>query len=195
VQHELAPRVAVSAAYFRRSYGNFTHTDALQVGPSDYSPFCITAPTDNRLPLSGQTICGLYDVSVAARPNLSINRLVDFADPSKRSQVFNDIDLTVSARKDKLLLAGGIGSGKTRMVNCETFDSPDVRFCDNSTPMLTQLKLLGSYTLPYDVQISGRLQSIPDRRSRRTGASPTRSRTRDRRRSAGTSRPAPRASC
>ena len=108
------PRVAVSAAYFRRSLGNFTHTDALQVGPVDYSPYCITAPTtDSRLPLSGQPICGLYDVSVAARPNLSINRVVDFAEATKRSQVFNGFDLTISARKDKLLLAGGTGSGKT----------------------------------------------------------------------------------
>jgi hypothetical protein len=161
VQHELLPRVAVSAAYFRRSYGNFTHTDALTVAPTDYGGYCINAPTDPRLPLSGQAICGLYDVSAAARPNLSINRQVDFADPSRRSQVFNGIDLTISARKDKLLLAGGTGSGRTRTVNCETFDSPDVRFCDNSTPMLTQVKLLGSYTLPYDVQISGTLQSVP----------------------------------
>jgi hypothetical protein len=161
VQHELLPRVAVSAAYFRRSFGNFTHTDALLVGPGDYSPYCITAPIDSRLPLSGQAICGLFDVSPTARPNLSINRQVAFADPSLRSQVFNGIDLTISARKNRLLFAGGTGSGKTHTINCETFDSPDVRFCDNSTPMLTQLKLLGSYTLPYDVQISGTFQSIP----------------------------------
>jgi hypothetical protein len=161
VQHELLPRIAVSAAYFHRSFGNFTHTDALQVGPTDYTPYAITAPTDPRLPLSGQTIAGLYDVSVAARPNLSINRVVAFADASKRSQVFNGLDLTISARRDKLLLAGGTGSGKTHTVNCETFDSPDLRFCDNATPFLTQLKLLGSYVLPYEVQISGTFQSIP----------------------------------
>ena len=161
IQHELLPRVAVSAAYFHRSFGNFTHTDALSVGPSDYAPYSILAPVDDRLPLSGQVISGLYDVSVAARPNLSINRIVDFADASKRSQVFNGIDLTITARKDRLLLAGGTGSGKTHTVNCEVFDSPDVRFCDNATPLLTQLKLLGSYTLPYDVQISGTFQSVP----------------------------------
>ena len=161
VQHELMPRVAVSAAYFRRWFGNITHTDALGVGPADYSPYCITAPADNRLPLGAQTICGLFDVSATARPLLSVNRVVDFTDPAKRSTVFNGFDLTISARKDKLLLAGGTGSGKTRTVSCETFDSPDVRFCDNSTPLLTQFKLLGSYTLPYDVQISGTFQSIP----------------------------------
>jgi len=162
VQHELMPRVAVSAAYFRRWYGNFTHTDALGVGPGDYTPYCITAPTDTRIgPLSGQAVCGLFDVTTTARPNLAINRVVDFADRAKRSQVFNGFDFTISARKDKLLLAGGTGTGRAATVNCETFDSPDVRFCENTPPFLTQLKVLGSYTLPYDLQISGTLQSIP----------------------------------
>jgi carboxypeptidase family protein len=162
MQHELLPRVAVSAAYFRRWYGNFTHTDALGVGPTDYTPYCITAPTDARIgPLSGQPVCGLFDVTPAARPLLAVNRVVDFADPSNRSQVFNGVDLTVSARKDKLLLAGGTSTGRTATKNCETFDSPDVRFCENTPPFLTQVKILGSYTLPYDVQISATFQSIP----------------------------------
>jgi hypothetical protein len=162
VQHELLPRIAVSAAYFRRWFGNFTHTDALGVGPTDYTPYCITAPSDARIgPLSGQTICGLFDVTPTARPLLAVNRVVDFADAAKRSQVFNGLDLTISARKDKLLLAGGTSTGRTATVNCETFDSPDVRFCDVRPPFLTQVKVLASYTLPYDVQISGTMQSIP----------------------------------
>jgi hypothetical protein len=162
VQHEVAPRVAVSAAYFRRWFGNFTHTDALGVGPADYSPYCVTAPTDSRIgPLSGQPVCGLFDVSATARPLLAVNRVVDFADPGKRSQIFNGFDYTISARKDKLLLAGGASTGRTASVNCETFDSPDQRFCDNRPPFLTQVKILGSYTLPHDVQISGTFQSVP----------------------------------
>lgn len=125
VQHELAPRVAVSAAYFRRRFGNFTHTDALGVGPSDYTPYCINAPNDARIgPLSGQPVCGLFDVTTTARPLLAVNRVVDFADTTERSQVFNGMDLTISARKDKLLLAGGTSTGRTATVNCEVFDSP-----------------------------------------------------------------------
>lgn len=162
VQHELMPRVAVSAGYFRRSFGNFTHTDAQGVAPTDYTPYCVAAPTDARLgPLSGQPVCGLFDVSAAARPLLSVNRVVAFADSSKRSQVFNGFDFTISARKDRLLVAGGTSTGRTATVNCEVFDSPDVRFCDNRPPFLTQLKMLGSYTLPYDLQVSGTFQSIP----------------------------------
>src|SRR5262249_4592639 len=161
-QHEVVPQVAVGAAYFRRWFGNFTHTDALGVGPSDYTPYCIMAPTDSRIgPLSGQPVCGLFDVTATARPLLSVNRVVDFADPAKRSQVFNGIDVTGRARRDKRLLAGGTSTGRTATKNCETFDSPDVRFCGNTPPFLTQVKVLGSYTLPYDVQISGTFQSIP----------------------------------
>jgi hypothetical protein len=162
VQHELMPRVSVGFGYFHRRFGNYTHTDALQVGPGDYTPYCVTAPADSRLPNSGQPVCGLFDPTAAARPLLSVNRVVDLADGSERFQIFNGFDYTVSARvRDRLLVAGGASSGRTRSVNCEVFDSPDLRFCDNRTPWLTQVKLLASYTLPFSLQASGTLQSIP----------------------------------
>ena len=34
-------------------------------------------------------------------------------------------------------------------------------FCNTSTLWLTQVKLLGAYTLPYGIQVSGTFQSIP----------------------------------
>src|SRR5262249_23230866 len=162
IQHEIRPRVSGSFGYFRRRFGNYTHTDALLVGPGDYDGYCMNTPNDPRLPTAGQQICGLYDVKAAARPNLAINRLVDFADPEKRSNTFDGFDYTVSARfHEKLLLGGGASTGRVHNINCEVFDSPDVRFCDNTTPWLTQVKLLGSYTLPYNLQVSGTFQSVP----------------------------------
>src|SRR5262249_47513119 len=87
---------------------------------------------------------------------------VDFADRAKRSNTFNGFDYTIGARlRDKLLVAGGASTGRVHNVNCETFDSPDVRFCDNRTPWLTQVKLLASYALPYSVQVSGTFPSVP----------------------------------
>jgi hypothetical protein len=162
VQHELMPRVSAGFGYFHRKFGNYTHTDALQVGAGDYTPYCITAPADSRLPNSGQPVCGLFDPTPTARPLLSVNRIVDLADGSSRYRTFNGFDYTLSAQaRDTLLLAGGASSGRTHDVNCETFDSPDLRFCDNTTPWLTQLKLLASYTLPYSLQASGTFQSFP----------------------------------
>jgi hypothetical protein len=162
LQHQLVPRVSVGFGYFYRKFGNYTHTDALQVGPSDYTPYCIFAPVDDRLPNSGEPVCGLFDPTPSARPLLSIDRIVDHADSQTRNQTFNGFDYTTTARwRDKLLLGGGASTVQTHNVNCEIFDSPDLRFCETTTPWLTQVKLLASYSLPYSLRVSGTFQSIP----------------------------------
>src|SRR5204863_10189743 len=62
VQQQLAPRLAVDFGYFRRIYGNFTVVDNRAVGPTHFTTFSITAPTDSRLAQSGQVISGLYEL-------------------------------------------------------------------------------------------------------------------------------------
>ena len=42
-----------------------------------------------------------------------------------------------------------------------TTPATSTTFCHVETPFLTQVKLLASYTLPWDVQVSGTLQNIP----------------------------------
>jgi len=85
-----------------------------------------------------------------------------------------------------LLLQGGISTGKAVTDNCDVVSkignsinvaltsllipigntpaavgNPSTRFCHLETPFLANVKLLGSYTLPWDVQLSGTFQSIP----------------------------------
>ena len=69
-------RLAVSATYARTIYGNFSVTDNLNLTPADYDPYCITLPTDSRLPRSGQQLCGLWD----QRINVATSNLVGLAD-------------------------------------------------------------------------------------------------------------------
>jgi hypothetical protein len=77
----------------------------------------------------------------------------------------------MSARLPRVLLQGGISTGKTMEDNCEIVAKvPEAagaglangqRFCHTETPYLTQFKFLGSYTLPWEIQVAGTLQSVP----------------------------------
>ena len=95
---------------------------------------------------------------------------------------WNGLDFTTNARLAKVLLQGGVSSGKTTRDNCAittrhpeiampgfagtvvTFSSgpsASADFCHVETPFLTQVKLLGSYTMPWDIQVAATFQNIP----------------------------------
>ena len=171
VQHELLPRVSVSASYFRRLYGNFEMTDNLAVSAGDYDPYCITSPTDPRLPGGGgDQICGLYDLK---REKVGQVNTITRSSSSygKRIEHWNGVDLTMNARLPRVLLQGGVSTGRTLEDNCEivravpessaNFTGNGERFCRTQSPFLTQFKLLGAYTLPYEIQLSGTFQTTP----------------------------------
>jgi hypothetical protein len=169
VQHELFPRVSVDLSYYRRSYGNFQVTDNLALSAADFDQFSLVAPTDPRLPGGGrQTINGLYDLSPAkfGTPAQNYNTLSDRY--GKQTERWSGVDLNLSARlQPGTLVQGGFSTGRTSQDNCEIRAalpeiSPVNPYCRTSEPFLTQVKLLGLYTLPVvGVQVSGTLQSTP----------------------------------
>ncbi len=55
VQHQLSPRVSITGGYYRNWFGNFLVTDNTLVTPADFSPFCITAPSDSGCPAAAGT--------------------------------------------------------------------------------------------------------------------------------------------
>ncbi|HMF96001.1 MAG TPA: hypothetical protein VKE96_16980, partial [Vicinamibacterales bacterium] len=171
VQHEMAPRLSVSLGYFRRIFGNFQITDNEALTAADFTQFSITLPTtDPRLPNAGSTLGGFYDVNriVAAR-----NVVKDASAFGRQQEHWDGIDLTFDARpRGGFFLQAGVSTGKAMTDNCEIVNAaPEVlvvntvsnpaAFCHQESPWLAQYKTLASYTLPYDVRISGTFQSLP----------------------------------
>jgi hypothetical protein len=168
VQHEIMPRLSMTAGYFRRLYGNFIVTDNLLVNPSDYDPYCITAPSDPRLPAGrGQQICGLYDLNPSKVGRVDQRRTYS-GKYGKQYEHWNGVDVTINARlPNRVLLQGGMSTGKRMSDNCGVVtkvNNPSTYLCHQESPFLTQVKFLGSYPLPWwGAQVSATFQHLrPD---------------------------------
>jgi hypothetical protein len=151
VQRQLASRVGVSFGYYHRKFGNFTTSDNLLVTPADYSPYCITAPVDSRLPGGGgNQICGLYDVSPAlfGKNQTEVRSSSNYG---TQTQTYDGFDITGNARlRGGVILSGGVDMGRTHTSTCFVVDSPGaLRFCDVNPPFQPNVSLLGSYPLPW----------------------------------------------
>jgi hypothetical protein len=162
IQHEILPRVSVNAGYFRRTYGNFLSTDNLNIGPTDYSPYCATAPVDSRLPDGGgYQVCGLYDPNRIVAQNNVVTLSNNFGD---QTEVYNGVDFSVNLRLPSgAVLQGGTSTGRVTTDNCFVVDSPQQLLnCNVTPPFLTQVKVLGVYPWPWwGLQTSATLQSLP----------------------------------
>ena len=166
VQQELFPRVALTAGYFRSWYGGFTATQNLLAPPSAYSPYCITAPMDSRLPGGGgYQICGLYDINPQNFGRVS-NVVYPASQFGEQRQVTDFIDIDLNARLWKGgRVAGGVSTGQIMTDNCFVVNSPQQLYlCHqvNGWWSQTQFKLNVSYPLPWwDIKASGVLQNLP----------------------------------
>jgi hypothetical protein len=182
VQHELLPRVAVDAAFFRRLYGNFVVNNNLALNPSNFSPFSVTAPVDARLPGGGgYVISGLYNVN-PAQFSVPANNYVTLSDTyGNQTEHWNGADFTVTARPKNLTISGGVSMGRVTSNSCALpgqgasttslsgtglivipTANPSTLYCDYTQGLLTQAKVVAVYTLERPgVQISGSYQSVP----------------------------------
>ena len=65
VEHQLHEGISITAGYYhnRAAASNFRATNNLRVAPEDFSPYCITAPVDARLPGGGGYRCAACSMS------------------------------------------------------------------------------------------------------------------------------------
>jgi hypothetical protein len=191
IEQQLSPTFAFAATYARTIYGGFTVTDNLNLTPADFDPYCITVPTDPRLPRSGQQLCGLWD----QRTSPATSNLVTFSDnyvnkyqfpdytQSAQTEHFNGFDLQLTSRLPRRgSLAGGWSVGNTiqntaisanggqvnnSYSNCYVVDNPElltsqVSPCAVNTPYQHRFRFNGSFELPWaGVQLAGVYQDLP----------------------------------
>ena len=175
VDREVLPNLVVNAGYFRTWFGNFQVTDNLRVTPADYSPYCVTVPVDARLPLSGQQMCGLYDINPGSFGQVD-NLITRNNAYGKQEEVYNGVDVNFQLRlKDRVTMGGGWnvgnavqlgttagGSASSGTDTCYVVDSPQQLFnCKVDVPYQHRIKLNGSYTMPYGIQVAAVVQSNP----------------------------------
>jgi len=179
VQQQVLPRVSIEIGYNRRWLQNFTVTDNLAVGLSDFTPFSITAPLDPRLPDGGgYVVSGLYDVNplLFGQTNNFITNAKSYRDAYQRS---HGILVNIVARpRNGLTFQGGVNTGKTvqdicgprsqvpefTIVAADAAGRPAVGptnpWCHSEPGFITRVTGFGSYVIPkVDVQFSGTVRS------------------------------------
>ncbi|MEO8256656.1 MAG: carboxypeptidase regulatory-like domain-containing protein [Acidobacteriota bacterium] len=167
VQHQLVPRVALDVGYFRRWFGNQRVVQNRATTAADYDLFSFVAPSDPRLPGGGgYVIGGLYNLN-PNRVGVVDNYTTLSSQFGEQYEHWNGVDLSVNARLEGgLLVQGGLSTGRTSTDTCDIVaksgGNPSPLYCHVDTKFLTQVKMLGSYTLPrVDVQFAATFQSTP----------------------------------
>jgi hypothetical protein len=183
-QHQIASRMSVNGGYYRRTFGNQTFTDDLRYDASSYDSFCLRAPVDADLPDGGgYQVCGVQDLKPAVFAlGLPANNLIRFSDDfGGETNLYQGFDVNLEARfRNGAFLRGGIAATSRTFDNCNLLAAgldativrvgvidiaqgteiyPDgSRGCHREYPYRPDLKVSGSYTLPFDVVIAGTYQ-------------------------------------
>lgn len=162
VQQEVRPGIAVTAGFYRRSTGNDRAIDNTLIGPGSYDTFCMTAPSDPRLPGGGgQRICGLSDLKSSARG--LVNNYATYAETLgvRRTTITTGYEFSANARLPRgAFVQGGLNMNRSYQNTCDVIDDPDTRFCDTVPTFRPNVKINASYRLPFQVQVSGVYQGL-----------------------------------
>jgi hypothetical protein len=187
VQHELAPRIGVTAGYFRRWFGNIYTLDNTLTAASDYTQFSVPVPVDPRLPGGGGgVISGIYNLNPNKVGQVQDLALLDSAAGPEPTEYWHGVDLSMNARlRNGLVVQGGTSTGRLIQDNCglrsvlpETYNWTTIDitqalrgdstagltspYCRIVPPFQTSFRGLVTYIVPkLDVQVAATWRSDP----------------------------------
>jgi hypothetical protein len=178
IQHQLRPGVSLTGGYYRNFAGNFRVRVNQALTPADFQRYCITAPTDPRLPGGGgYPICGLYDVMPAkfGQGNFLVTSASNYADqtrpygsfsvncgsPGSLAGIAGRGNTTTCGQSDffsigvnsrfgnGMQVGGGLDTGRTVTDNCLVIDSPQQLLnCHVVAPFKAQTQVKAFGTFP-----------------------------------------------
>ena len=188
VQQQLREGVSVTAGYYRNWSGNFRVVDNQAVTPADFSPYCVTAPTDPRLPGGGgYQVCGLYDINpnrfgqvsnlvtrasnyfgkgdhVTCSVATAVGNFTSHGSAGSDCGASDSFGVTINTRLGRgITLDGGVDTVRTVLDSCVVVDSQqELLNCHTVMGFKagTQIKVRGSLPLPGDVVVSGNFQNV-----------------------------------
>ncbi len=120
LQRELNPHLMLDLQWTRHSFGNLFATEFRATPATAFDTFCVTTPTDARLPGGGnQQVCGLTDVKptfFGVRPDNLVTAANSFGDVA---DVYTGLDVTATARlANGGQASGGVSIGRERTDFC-----------------------------------------------------------------------------
>ena len=191
LQHEVTSNVSLKVGYIRRWYGNHPATLNRAVTPADFDPFSVTVPVDSRLPGGGgNTITGLYDTNVLGQVDTLVDLASNYGDYTEVSNFLSfsvnarfengatlagafDTGRSETDKCDVVMdnpqirntfVANVFGTGARSNGQASGNEAPRMQeYCNVVVPWSQQaiLKVLGSYPLPGDFQVSANFQNLP----------------------------------
>jgi hypothetical protein len=127
IQHEVVQGLSVSFGYNHNWDGAFQVTENTLYGPEAFDEYCITAPTDSRLPsnVSGQQLCGYYDLNPQffGRGTLRVTNSDEFG---KQQRYWDGFVISANGRLPRgVTVGGGVDFGRQVDDHCYTVDMPN----------------------------------------------------------------------
>jgi hypothetical protein len=174
VEREVTSGIAVGFGYYRRSFGNLEASEnpVLQNVPGAFTPITLRNPClDNpqwNCPGTILPTVTIYSINPALQ---GLGTVID-RNSSINSDVYNGFEGDFSIRRGGATVFGGVTVDRSLTNMCEPFagsfaaaSNPNSALqCDDSEfdiPFRAQVKVGGSYQLPYDFLMSGTYQSNP----------------------------------
>jgi carboxypeptidase family protein len=174
IRREIRSGMAAGFSYYRRSFGNLEYSEnaLLANAPGAFTPIvvqnpCLSNPQWN-CPGTILPTVTIYSINPALQ---GLGTVVD-RNSANNTRVYNGFEGDFSIRTNRTNIFGGLTVDRTVSNSCEPFaaafadaSNPNAALlCDESAfniPFRPQVKVGGSYELPYAFRLSGTFQSNP----------------------------------